>query len=124
MRLLSLLMCLRGNENDPLNLKYILILFHYFCIPLNMDIKDGLEETSSREGGDGSNAASHVVQMIRNGHEAASVPGSGSLFPYRSDINRIRKTEPDSPLLTLLQGLRIPALLTKYRRSDKSLHTA
>lgn len=40
-----------------------------FCIPLDINIQDGLKETSSWEGGDISDSATHVIQMIRNSHE-------------------------------------------------------
>lgn len=40
-----------------------------FCIPLDLNIQDGLKETSSWEGGDISDSATHVIQMIRNSHE-------------------------------------------------------
>ena len=43
----------------------------FFCIPLDMNIQDGLKETDSWKQGCCHDAASHVVQMIRNGYEAA-----------------------------------------------------
>lgn len=43
---------------------------HCFCIPLRMDIQDGLREASSWEGS-GIPASSHVVQMIDCGTDAA-----------------------------------------------------
>jgi len=81
---------------------------NYFCIPLNMNIQDGLEETSSWEGGDGGNAASHVVQMIRNGHEAASVLGSSYLVldryfltvPALTELGKLNQTAPLVDIIT------------------------
>lgn len=46
-----------------------------FCIPLDLNIQDGLKEISSWEGGDISDSASHVIQMIRNSHEISQTFG-------------------------------------------------
>ncbi len=46
-----------------------------FCIPLDLNIQDGLKETSSWEGGDISDSASHVIQMVRNSHEITQTFG-------------------------------------------------
>ena len=40
-----------------------------FCIPLNLNIQDGLKETASWDNGNLSSSASHVIQMIRNAHD-------------------------------------------------------
>lgn len=39
-----------------------------FCIPLDLNIQDGLRTTASWDGGDLSDSASHVIQMVRNSH--------------------------------------------------------
>lgn len=49
-----------------------------FCIPLDLNIQDGLRETASWGNGNLSDAASHVVQMIRNAHEASQTFGEDS----------------------------------------------
>lgn len=48
-----------------------------FCLPLDMDIQDGLADTSSWDSS-GRNA-SHVVQMVRNAYSAAGTFGSSYL---------------------------------------------
>lgn len=40
-----------------------------FCIPLDLNIQDGLKATASWDGGDLSDSATHVIQMVRNSHE-------------------------------------------------------
>ena len=45
--------------------------FNSFCIPLDLNIQDGLKATSSWDGGDLSDSASHVIQMIRNSHSVS-----------------------------------------------------
>ncbi|MDO5134199.1 MAG: transposase [Eubacteriales bacterium] len=47
---------------------------HCFCIPLRMDIQDGLKEASSWTGS-GISASSHVIQMIDCGTDAAGYFG-------------------------------------------------
>lgn len=46
----------------------------FFACPLNMSIQDGLAETSFWESS-GHSDSSHIVQMIRSGHEAAASLG-------------------------------------------------
>lgn len=48
----------------------------YFALPLDLNIQDGLAETSQWTQGEPARSDSHVVQMIRNGYEAASSIGS------------------------------------------------
>ena len=50
-----------------------------FCIPLDMNIQDGLRETAAWTNGDISDSASHVVQMIRNSHSIAHAFGNSYL---------------------------------------------
>jgi len=74
-----------------------------FCIPLDLNIQAGLKETSSWKHGNTCNAASHVVQMIRNSYEAARTLGSSYLVLDRyfltdgSRIIRAGSAEPDRP---------------------------
>lgn len=50
-----------------------------FCIPLDLNIQDGLRETAAWENGDISDLASHVIQMIRNSHDISNTLGSSYL---------------------------------------------
>ncbi len=50
-----------------------------FCIPLDMNIQDGLRETAAWTNGDISDSSSHVIQMIRNSHDIARTFGSSYL---------------------------------------------
>lgn len=46
-----------------------------FCIPLDLNIQDGLKETASWDGGNPGASATHVVQMIRNSHAVSQTFG-------------------------------------------------
>lgn len=62
---------------------------HYFAIPLDLNIQDGLAETSLWKQGGRTRSDSHVVQMIRNGCEAAL-----SLGPSYMSLDRYFLTVP------------------------------
>lgn len=49
-----------------------------FCIPLDLNIQDGLKETASWSHGDLSDSATHVIQMIQNSHEISQTFGEDS----------------------------------------------
>ena len=51
-----------------------------FCIPLDLTIQDGLTETAFWKKGNLSNSLSHVIQMIRNGHEITQTFESDTYF--------------------------------------------
>lgn len=71
----------------------------WFCIPLRFTIQDGLQETADWESSIYSQE-SHVVQMIRNGHEAASVSFGGSILT----LDRYFLTVPALRTLKELNG--------------------
>ena len=81
---------------------------NFFCIPLNLNIQDGLKETSAWKHGDTCNAASHVVQMIRNSYEAARTLGSSYLVldryfltvPALTELDQLNRTAPLVDIIT------------------------
>lgn len=52
--------------------------FNSFCLPLDLNIQDGLSETASWDKGNLSDSATHVIQMIRNAHEISQTFGEDS----------------------------------------------
>lgn len=71
-----------------------------FCIPLDLNIQDGLRETASWGNGNLSDAASHVFQMNRNAHEASQTFGEDSYCV----LNRYFLTVPALIELSTLNG--------------------
>ena len=79
----------------------------FFACPLRMNIQDGLAETSSWESSRYSDS-SHVVQMIRNGHEAAVSLGPSYMtldryflsVPALKELNKLNETEHLLDLVT------------------------
>lgn len=69
----------------------------YFAVPLDLNIQDGLAETSLWDHGDPLRSDSHVVQMIRNGYEAAS-----SFGPSYMALDRYFLTVPALEILNAL----------------------
>jgi len=81
---------------------------NYFCTPLDMNIQDGLKETSSWEHGHSHDAASHVVQMICNSYEIAGTLGSSYLtldryfltVPALRELDQLNQSKPLVDIIT------------------------
>lgn len=86
---------------------------NYFCTPLDMNIQDGLKETSSWKSGDCDNAASHVVQMVRNAYHAANTLGSSYLVLDRYFLTVPALQEMDQ----LNQKLQLLDIITRAKTS-------
>lgn len=54
----------------------------FFCVPLKINIQDGLQSAAAWEGSTIS-TESHVIQMIENGYEAAKTFGKNIFLPDR-----------------------------------------
>ena len=79
----------------------------YFALPLDLNIQDGLAETSQWTQGDPTRSDSHVVQMIRNGYEAASSLGSAYMVLDRyfltvSGLEELDRLNREKPLLQVI----------------------
>lgn len=80
----------------------------YFALPLDLNIQDGLAETSQWTHGDPARSDSHVVQMIRNGYEAASSLGSSYMaldryfltVPALEELDRLNQKKPLLQIIT------------------------
>lgn len=80
----------------------------HFAIPLDLNIQDGLDETSLWKQGDPARSDSHVVQMIRNGYEAASSLGSSYMaldryfltVPALEELDRLNQENPLLQIIT------------------------
>lgn len=80
----------------------------YFALPLDLNIQDGLAETSQWTQGDSVRSDSHVVQMIRNGYEAASSLGSSYMVldryfltvPALEELDRLNQEKPLLQIIT------------------------
>ena len=79
----------------------------FFACPLNMSIQDGLAETAFWESSQHSDS-SHIVQMIRNGHEAAASLGPSYMtldryflsVPALQELDKLNETEHLLDLVT------------------------
>ena len=80
----------------------------YFALPLDLNIQDGLAETSQWTQGDPARSDSHVIQMIRNGCEAASSLGSSYMaldryfltVPALEELDRLNQEQPLLQIIT------------------------
>lgn len=78
-----------------------------FCLPLDMNIQDGLADVSSWFP-DGRDTASHVVQMVRNAYSAAGTFGSSYLIldryfltvPALTQLDRLNQEYPLLDIIT------------------------
>ena len=78
-----------------------------FCLPLDMDIQDGLADVSSWDKA-GRDASSHVLQMVRNGYSAAAAFGSSYLLldryflavPALAELDRLNQQVPLLDIIT------------------------
>ena len=85
----------------------------WFCIPLRINIQDGLQATASWEGSTAS-TESHVVQMIRGGFYAASTAFGKSILL----LDRYFLTIPALLTLNALnQGVALLQIVTKAKCS-------
>jgi len=75
-----------------------------FCIPLDLNIQDGLKSTASWKDGDLSDCATHIVQMIHNTHALS------------------RTFKEDAYCVLDRYFLAVPALMELSRLNDKSTH--
>ena len=79
----------------------------FFACPLNMNIQDGLAETAAWKSSQNSDS-SHILQMIRNGHEAATSLGASYMTLDRyflsvsalKELDKLNETEHLLDLVT------------------------
>lgn len=91
---------------------------NYFCIPLDMNIQDGLKETSAWKDGDSHDSPSHVVQMIRNSYEITASLGSSYLV-----LDRYFLTVPAlRELKQLNQSDKLVDIITRAKNSCTAFH--
>lgn len=80
----------------------------YFALPLDLNIQDGLAETSQWKQGAPVRSDSHVVQMIRNGYEAAASLGASYMaldryfltVPALEELDRLNLEKPLLQIIT------------------------
>ena len=97
----------------------------FFCIPLDMNIQDGLKETDSWKQGSCHDAASHVVQMIRNGYEAADTFGSSYLVldryfltvPALTELNQLKQS---AHLLDVITRAKSSCIAYEIPKADRT----
>lgn len=91
---------------------------NYFCIPLDMNIQDGLKETSAWKDGDSHDAPSHVVQMVRNSYGITATLGSSYLVLDRYFLTVPALTE----LNQLKQPDKLVDIITRAKNSCTAYH--
>ena len=97
----------------------------FFCIPLDMNIQDGLKETDSWKQGSCHDAASHVIQMIRNGYEAADTFGSSYLVldryfltvPALTELNQLNQS---AHLLDVITRAKSSCIAYEIPKADRT----